>query len=68
MVEDVVVGGNGLPGVLDVSVVEDEVVEELDELVVYHGGRVQDELLVVEDVVVGGKGLPGVLDVPVEDE
>ena len=34
------------------------------ELVVYHGGRVQVELVVVdEDVVVGGKASPVVLEV-----
>ena len=34
------------------------------ELVVYHGGRVQDEVVVVNDlVVVGGKASPVVLDV-----
>jgi hypothetical protein len=40
------------------------VVEDVEELVVYHGGRVQDELTVVEDdVVVGGKASPVVLEV-----
>ena len=34
------------------------------ELVVYHGGLVQDELVVVnDDVVVGGNASPVVLDV-----
>jgi hypothetical protein len=34
------------------------------ELVVYHGGRVQDELVVAdESIVVGGKASPVVLDV-----
>jgi transcriptional regulator of NAD metabolism len=58
VVEGVVVGGKASPVVLEVY--PDEVVE----LVVYHGGRVQDELVVVEeDVVVGGKASPVVLDV-----
>ena len=58
MVESVVIGGKAPPVVLEVYA--DEVVE----LVVYHGGRVQDELVVVEDdVVVGGKASPVVLDV-----
>ena len=58
VVEGVVVGGNASPVVLEVY--PDEVVE----LVVYHGGRVQDELVVVVDrVVVGGNASPVVLDV-----
>lgn len=40
----------------------DEVVE-VEELVVYHGGLVHDELLVVDRVVVGGKASPVVLEV-----
>lgn len=40
----------------------DEFVEE-EELVVYHGGLVHDELLVVDRVVVGGKASPVVLEV-----
>lgn len=39
-------------------------VEEVRELVVYQGGRVQDELVLTDDeVVVGGKSSPVVLDV-----
>ena len=39
-------------------------VEEVRELVVYQGGRLQDELVLVEDdVVVGGKASPVVLEV-----
>jgi len=39
-------------------------VELVVELVVYHGGLVQDELVVVnDDVVVGGNASPVVLDV-----
>lgn len=38
--------------------------EYVEELVAYHGGRVEDELVVVEDdVVVGGKASPVVLEV-----
>ena len=33
------------------------------ELVVYHGGPVHDELVVVDRVVVGGKASPVVLEV-----
>lgn len=36
---------------------------EEEELVVYHGGLVHDELVVVELVVVGGKASPVVLEV-----
>lgn len=43
-------------------------VEDVDELVVYHGGRVQDKLVVVDDVVVGGKASPVVLEVYPVDE
>ena len=58
VVDRVVVGGNASPVVLEVY--PDEVVE----LVVYQGGRVQDKVVVVdEDVVVGGKASPVVLDV-----
>ena len=39
-----------------------EVVEK-EELVVYHGVLVHDELLVVDRVVVGGKASPVVLEV-----
>jgi len=42
--------------------VYEEVVEE-EELVVYHGGLVQVELVVVDRVVVGGKASPVVLEV-----
>ena len=39
-------------------------VEYVQELVVYHSGRVQDELVLAEDdVVVGGKASPVVLEV-----
>ena len=39
-------------------------VEEVRELVVYQGGRVQDELVLADDdVVVGGKASPVVLEV-----
>ena len=38
--------------------------EEVRELVVYQGGRVQDELVLADDdVVVGGKASPVVLEV-----
>lgn len=47
---------------------EEEVVEDVEELVVYHGGRVQDELEVVDVVVVGGKASPVVLEVYPVDE
>ena len=58
VVEGVVVGRKASPVVLEVY--PDEVVE----LVVYHGGRVHEELVVVEDdVVVGGKASSVVLDV-----
>jgi len=53
--DDVVVGGKASPVVLEVN---PDV-----ELVVYPGGSVQDELLVVDRVVVGGKASPVVLDV-----
>lgn len=39
-------------------------VEDVKELAVYQGGRVQGELVVVdEDVLVGGKASPVVLEV-----
>ena len=60
VVDRVVVGGKASPVVLEVYP-EDE---EVEELVVYHGGLVHDEVLLVEDrVVVGGKASPVVLEV-----
>ena len=53
--DDVVVGGKASPVVL-------EVCPDV-EIVVYPGGGVQAELLVVDRVVVGGKASPVVLDV-----
>jgi hypothetical protein len=54
--------------VLDDTVVE-ELDDELDEPVVYHGGRVQEEVVDETGVEVGGPvGPPGVLDVSVDDE
>jgi hypothetical protein len=45
------------------------VVGDVDELVVYQGGRVQDELVLTDDhVVVGGKASPVVLEVYLDEE
>ena len=41
---------------------------EVEELVVYHGGLVQIEVIVVDRVVVGGKASPVVLEVYTEDD
>lgn len=41
---------------------------EEEELVVYHGGLVHDELVVDDRVMVGGKASPVVLDVYVYEE
>ena len=57
VVEGVVVGGKASSVVLEVY--PDEVVD----LVVYHGGRVREEVVVEDRIVVGGKASPVVLDV-----
>jgi hypothetical protein len=54
--------------VLDDTVVE-ELDDELEELVIYQGGGVKDEVVDETGVEVGGPvGPPGVLDVSVDDE